>query len=713
MVGARALTPCAWALALAPALAQEAPDEAARDARLPPARDGRLERAVTLDDEHPFEPPADLDAWRARRERVRRQVLVAAGLWPMPARTPLNAVVRETARRAGYAVDAVRFESYPGFFVTGNLYRPLPRGAGRVPGVLCPHGHWNGGRFSERSDDEARAEIEAGAESELANAKYHLQARCAQLARMGCVVLHYDMVGYADSSQLPHAEGFGDLESELALLSAFGLQTWSSIRALDFLASLPEVDPERIGVTGASGGGTQTFVLCAVDDRPAAAFPAVMVSTAMQGGCACENASHLRVGTGNVELAALFAPRPLFLTGADDWTIEIETQGLPELQRVYELYGAAGNVAAKCFPEFQHNYNRVARELMYAWFDGHLGLGHAEPIREARLDPIPPPSSLLAASELSVFDAEHPRPEGALDAGGVRRAMRAAAEEAVAGAWPRTREELESSFRRVFGGALEALLHTSLPEAEELEVETGPEVEWPGGSRRELVLARRGSGEAVDASLVVPEAWNGGVLVAVSSAPASAFDGASPHALDPAPILERGWAWLEPRVLLVDRPGARLPVDSRHDRFVGYTLGYNRTLIAERVHDVLTAVGYAHGLEGAREVRLFGSGEAGAWVLLAGAIAGGALGRTAAEWRGDLLAVERLDDPSFLPGAEKYGGLPVLAGLGAPRPLALFGTSDPPARLLELYDVAGARAALRAFDAPGAALVEWISAPPR
>ena len=93
-------------------------------------------------------------------------------------------------------------------------------------------------------------------------------------------------------------------------------------------------------MTGASGGGTQTFILCGIDPRPAVAFPAVMVSTAMQGGCTCENAPLLRIGTGNVEFAGLFAPKPLGMTGADDWTKEIATKGLPELKQLYKLLGA-------------------------------------------------------------------------------------------------------------------------------------------------------------------------------------------------------------------------------------------------------------------------------------------------------------------------------------------------------------------------------------
>jgi len=169
---------------------------------------------------------------------------------------------------------------------------------------------------------------------------------------MGCVVFNYDMVGYADSLQLNHRPGvrpeintpenwgFFSPQAELRLQNMLGLQTYNSIRALDFLCSLPDVDPKHIGVTGASGGGTQTFLLCAIDPRPAVAFPAVMVSTDMQGGCTCENACYLRISTSNVEIAALFAPKPLGLTAANDWTREMPEKGFPQLQEHYRMLGA-------------------------------------------------------------------------------------------------------------------------------------------------------------------------------------------------------------------------------------------------------------------------------------------------------------------------------------------------------------------------------------
>lgn len=174
-----------------------------------------------------------------------------------------------------------------------------------------------------------------------------------------------------------------------------------SIRALDFLLALPEIDAERIGVTGASGGGTQTFILCALDPRPTVAFPAVMVSTAMQGGCTCENASLLRVDTGNIEFAAMFAPKPLGMTAADDWTKEMPTKGFPELKTHFAMMGAPHNVMLKPLVHFGHNYNYVSRAAMYGWLNQHLKLGCKTPVVEEDYP-------RLTAEELSVWDRSCP-----------------------------------------------------------------------------------------------------------------------------------------------------------------------------------------------------------------------------------------------------------------------------------------------------------------
>ncbi|MCZ6795657.1 MAG: hypothetical protein O7J95_18790, partial [Planctomycetota bacterium] len=352
-------------------------------------KDSRLKSAVTLDGYHHWAPPGDLETWKKRRATLRRQILVAAGLWPLPPRTALEPVIHGKIDREDYTIEKVFFQSYPGFYVTGNLYRPKGGGE-KKPAVLSPHGHWRDGRLHERPEGEAKKLVAAGEEKTLESARYHIQARCAGLARLGCVVFHYDMVGYADSRQIGHRQGFGDVEAELRLESAFGLQTWNTLRALDFLLDLPDVDPRRVGVTGASGGGTQTFILCAIDGRPAVGFPAVMVSTGMQGGCVCENASHLRVATTNVEFAAMAAPRPYAMTGANDWTKEILTKGLPELKALYKLHGQEERVQAWCHTEFDHNYNQVSREHMYDWFNRHLELGHPSPVNERPFRPVKP-----------------------------------------------------------------------------------------------------------------------------------------------------------------------------------------------------------------------------------------------------------------------------------------------------------------------------------
>src|SRR5262249_36686824 len=405
-----------------------------------PRQARRLGKPKTLNDSFPMTVPASKEAWEARRQELREQVLVANGLWPLPPKTPLKPVVHGKIDRDEYTIEKVFFASYPGHYVCGNLYRPKGK-PGKLAGVLCPHGHWANGRFYDAGQKAAEAQTPQGAEKPIEGARYPLQARCAQLARMGCVVFHYDMVGYADSQQIPHRQGFTDADAELRLQSQMGLQTWNSIRALDFLLGLPDVDPARVGVTGASGGGTQTFILCAIDDRPAAAFPAVMVSTAMQGGCVCENCSYLRQNCGNIDLAALFAPKPLGMTGANDWTIDIETKGVPELKAVYKLYGAEDRVMAKCFPQFGHNYNQVSREVMYNWFNKHLQLGQPGPVVERPFMPVPP-------KELSVFDADHPLPKDAVKADELRKYMSDTSDKQMAALAPKDAAGLQE-FRRV------------------------------------------------------------------------------------------------------------------------------------------------------------------------------------------------------------------------------------------------------------------------
>ncbi len=314
--------------------------------------DPRQQPLKDLNGDFSWTPFPSKEAWEKRADDLRIQMRVALGLWPEPTRTPLNAVIHGKIERDDYTVEKVYFESMPGFFVTGSLFRPR-NVSGKVPAVLCPHGHWQDARVSLKDDAEVKAEIDSGQERFKNGGRSAFQSIGVQLARMGCVAFVIDMLGNSDSQQIsaeiahgfkkqrpemispePGKWGLYSPQAESNLQSVMGLQTWNCIRALDFLTSLPEVDPTRLACTGASGGGTQTMILGAIDPRLAVAFPCVMVSTAMQGGCTCENACLLRVGTGNIEFAALFAPKPMAMTTANDWTIDLPTKGFPALKNI-------------------------------------------------------------------------------------------------------------------------------------------------------------------------------------------------------------------------------------------------------------------------------------------------------------------------------------------------------------------------------------------
>lgn len=303
-----------------------------------------------------YEPAvyASREEWEARRERLTEQVRVASGLVPMPERTPLYPRIFDRFEWEGISIEKVYFESMPGVYVSGNLYRPLDREK-KHPAIACPHGHWSQGRLNH---DERGS----------------IPVRCIRLAQMGAVVFAYDMIGYVDSGrQFEHRhERWKQADLDLWLLGTFQLQTFNSIRVLDFLESLPDVDAKRIGVTGASGGGTQTFILSAIDDRVKVAVPVNMISSTMQGGCICENAPLLRIGTNNMEIAALFAPRPLLMVSATgDWTKKTPEVEYPFVRSVYEFYGRA-DLIANVHVDAEHNYNKQSREAMYAFFAEHL-----------------------------------------------------------------------------------------------------------------------------------------------------------------------------------------------------------------------------------------------------------------------------------------------------------------------------------------------------
>ncbi|HEY4309033.1 MAG TPA: acetylxylan esterase [Pirellulales bacterium] len=679
--------------------------------------DKRLEPLKDLDGYFPFTPPTSVEAWNKRAAEVRRQILVSQGIWPMPKMTSANAVIHGRVERPEYTVERVYLESYPGHFVTGSLYRPKDA-TGKCPGILFPHGHWNHGRFHDAGRDVVRKQLVEGGERFELGGRSPLQSLCVQLARMGCVVFSYDMVGYADSEQLsfdlahrhqrrrPQMEaaddwGFFSPQAELHLQSIMGLQTYNSVRALDWFTSLTDVDPARIGVTGASGGGTQTFLLCGIDPRPAVAFPAVMVSTGMQGGCTCENAPLLRVDTGNVEFAGLFAPKPLGMTGADDWTKEIATKGLPELQQLYKLLGADLNIMAKPLNHFGHNYNYVSRAVMYSWFNHHLKLDQEEPVVEE--DYVP-----LSKDEMTVWDSSHPRPPSGEDyERSLLRFMTDDARQQIAALAPKDAQTLDE-YRRVIGGAADVMIGHRLPTADELSYENVAEKDR--GSYTEFLglVRNREHGSELPTIFLHPKQWNKKVVVWADEAGKSGLFGSDGG---PKPevrkLLDAGTTVVGVDLLYQGEFNAdgKAPTKTRrvkNDRaFSGYTTGYNHPLFSARVQDLLSIVAFVKNHEDKPErVDLIGLDGAGPWVAAAIAQAGTAVDRAAIDTAGFRFAkLTEIDDVNFLPGAVKYGDVPGFLSLAAPHTLWLAGEgSQPPEIVAAAYQAAGKPDAVTSYD---------------
>lgn len=633
--------------------------------------DKRLSALKDLNGYFPFQPPLSKEAWAVRREQIRHHLRVSVGLYPEPTRTPLNAVIHGRVEGDGFTVEKVYMESVPGFFLTGNLYRPLGGDVIRRPGILCPHGHWQNGRFHDAGEASIKKQIEQGAEEFLETGRNPIQARCVGLARMGCVVFQYDMIGYCDNDQISYqlahrfakqrpemiaGRGWGlfSPQAESHLQSIMMLQTWNSIRALDFMETLPDVDPERLAVTGASGGGTQTFIVSALDPRVKVSVPAVMVSTAMQGGCTCENASLLRVEEGNVAFAALFAPKPMCVTAADDWTKEMATKGFPELKKLYTALGAPDNILLHSRTEFGHNFNLPARQAMYAWMNTHLQIGVKNPERER-------PYKRLEEEQLSVWNDRHPRPVGGEKFERQLLAnLHAESERKVA--------DNPAMARRGW----EAVLPLELDEVGKAEWDLVSKDQHEGYLAMTGLIKNHAYGSDLPVLFLYPEKnWNRRAVIWLDvEGKAGLFAGknlrdevqkllVAGNAVCGVDLFMQG-EFLVGGGILKQTRRVKNPRES-----AAYTFGYNRSLFVHRVQDVLNLIRMvSEDPHGAEKIDLVGLKGAGHWAAATNYLAGEFLDRVVVETAGfRFLNIMDIRHPDFLPGGAKYGDIDALLEL--------------------------------------------------
>ena len=642
-----------------------------------------------------FVAPTTKEAWEKRARSLREHILVSMGLWPNPARSPLNAEITHRVERDGYSIENVRFQSLPGYYVTGNLYRPFggdrsfddrsgtdgtgDDGSGGAdfiagdpgtdsprPAILNPHGHWKEGRLAHEPDGS-------------------IPARCINFALQGYVAFAWSMAGYNDSTQLDHRT-FGDDRKQLWGLSLMGLQLWNGMRSVDFLQSLPDVDNSRIACTGASGGGTQTFMLTAVDDRVRAAAPVNMVSAHMQGGCICENGPNLRIETNNMEIAALAAPRLLLLVSATgDWTVNTPELEYPAIQAVYALYDAEDHLAEVQI-DAGHNYNAASREAVYAWFgQWMLDSESGGRFSERPVEPEPPDSMLSVTADN--------QPEDWIDEEGLTDVWIDRARKQLNKMKPsdarslrRFRQVMSAGFRSIIGAPNAAdgdLVATRLGmhRAGTCAVRTG-------------FIGWRNGGDRVPFTEFHPTDAPRGAVLVVHPDGASALT--QDNGRDPGPLVQhllgRGLLVLSADVFLTGladgEPADREPASGEH----AYFSTYNRTTTANRVQDILTAVAWLRRTGGVASVSLVGIGAAGPWCLLACGLSPH-VGRAVIDAdRFETDSDETYESRLFIPVLRRLGGLSAAAALATPAELYLHHTGH-------AFETDEIEAAYRAADA--------------
>jgi len=615
---------------------------------------------------------SSLDEWNRRRGHLRKQILWAAGLWPMPVKTPLRARVFDRVERDGYTVEKVYFESLPGLFVTGNLYRPTKTSTGNHPGVLNPHGHSATGRLHD-------------------DLVVSAQARCITFARMGCVAFMWDMIGYNDSGKQlagryenagyrTHFSSWKHGRNRLTLwnINSLGLQLWNSIRALDFLSSLPEVDSNRLACTGESGGGTQTFLLSAVDNRVKVAAPVCMISAYMQGGCTCENAPGLRIDANNVDFGAMMAPRPLMLVSSKrDWTSHTSEVEFPAIKQIYEFYGSSDKVAHAHF-DAKHGYNRDMRNAVYPWFANWLGLSIEDEFSEPKYLP-------EHEEDLLVFNQSVPD-YAIRDHDQLVEQIIEFAEQRINSHQPFTQERLAEN-RELFGQGLRLSVGMTSFDANDFEYHRHGDHQLAGisGERGTLIGTRRGI--RIPLWVFHPPETNKKRLRVCSLL----LHGKGRAALASQKtliqdLLDLGHTVYAPELFgLRDAPTSNNLVrerDTSHHHFSTF----NRSDDAERVYDIVTATRYCqwHGAEGkpVTSVCVSAFDEAGPWAVVAAALldtpeASEPEVRFAIDLnRFDVSSEAQYLAEMFIPGILCAGGLSNAASMVAPRTLLLYNADE-------------------------------------
>lgn len=288
----------------------------------------------------------DKASWESRKSELKECMITAFGIDKAPKMPNSEPILTKKRRYKGYSVENIALEILPGVYATGSIYKPHPLRK-KAAIVVSPNGHFGDGRYRESE-----------------------QIRCAMLAKMGAIVVNYDLFSWGESKlQFPSSH-----RNSIAST----IQVLSGMRLLDYVATLKHADVTRVGVTGGSGGGSQTMFLAAIDNRITVSVPAVMVSANHSGGCPCESGRGIHLcgnGTNNAEVAAMAAPKPqLIISDGGDWTHMVPELEYPFIKRTYGFYGKDASIENTHLAEEGHNYKVSKRMAMYPFMAKYLNL---------------------------------------------------------------------------------------------------------------------------------------------------------------------------------------------------------------------------------------------------------------------------------------------------------------------------------------------------
>lgn len=287
------------------------------------------------------------EQWEARRDSLRREVRQRLELDAFLDSCVLGpALLSKVRKHDGYTTQNICIELTPGQHLFGTIYASTKKGKHAL--IVCPDGHWP---LRYRKDE---------------------QQRLGTLARMGAVCVDFDLYGWGESEKEVGAEAHHTSRAHV-------YQAACGYVLLDYmLKNRKDIDTERVGVMGGSGGGTHTVLLSLLDERVTASAPVVHLASHFDGGCPCESGKPVQLsggGTCEPELAAVMAPKPmLIVSDGGDWTSSVPTLEFPYLQRIYGFYGAKDKVRNVHLPKERHDFGPNKRNAVYDFFIDVFGL---------------------------------------------------------------------------------------------------------------------------------------------------------------------------------------------------------------------------------------------------------------------------------------------------------------------------------------------------